>query len=234
MLILGKKYKKILENPLKRENLDVLWLPDNQYVDKRLAGHVDLSMLRLGDGRLMAAPYLIGSREVRYLIEMGLKVDTADILQSENYPADAGLNMCVVGEYLIYDPAAAYKKAVDHLIKENGKIPIFCRQGYTRCSTCVVDGHSIITSDEGIAKAAGEGGLDVLKITPGHVILDGFSYGFIGGATFSLPDGRLAFTGRLDKHPDKATIEIFLEQRNVQPVYLTDEEIFDIGGGICI
>ena len=40
----------------------------------------------------------------------------------------------------------------------------------------------------------------------------------------------IAFTGKLDLHPDKNKIIDFIETRNIHPVYLTDKEIFDIGG----
>ena len=53
---------------------------------------------------------------------------------------------------------------------------------------------------------------------------------YIGGSAFKIAKSTIAFTGKLDLHPDKNKIIDFIETRNIHPVYLTDKEIFDIGG----
>ena len=111
---------------------------------------------------------------------------------------------------------------------------ISCKQGYARCCTCVVDEGAIITSDRGIAAAARKKGIEVLEISAGHIALEGFPYGFIGGASFKLEKNILAFTGTLDRHPDREAIGQFLFLRKVHPVYITQEPVFDIGSAIPI
>lgn len=91
-----------------------------------------------------------------------------------------------------------------------------------------------MTADRGIGLAARKAGLEVLLIDPGHVALEGFSYGFIGGAVFKISRSKLAFTGTLDKHTSKKEILNFLENHQVEPVFLTEKPIFDIGSGIPI
>lgn len=93
-----------------------------------------------------------------------------------------------------------------------------------------MDENSIITADRGIAAAARKNRIDVLVIRPGFIALDGFPYGFIGGAAFKMAKETLAFTGTLDWHPDQAAIEEFLAARKIKPVYITHYPIFDIGG----
>lgn len=97
-----------------------------------------------------------------------------------------------------------------------------------------MDESSVITSDGGIAAVAGKAGLNVLRIAPGHILLDGFETGFIGGAAFKLSPGLLAFTGRLDGHPDGERIESFLRARRVEPLYLTDSPVFDVGSAVLL
>ena len=60
-------------------------------------------------------------------------------------------------------------------------VQISSRQGYSRCSVCVVSDNAIITADEGICRSAEAHGVDVLKIRPGYIDPPGFDYGFIGG-----------------------------------------------------
>ena len=74
----------------------------------------------------------------------------------------------------------------------------------------------------------------MLKIRPGYIDLPGFDYGFIGGASFKISDTKLAFTGRLDSHPDAELITEFASLHNVDIVYITDKPAFDIGGVIPI
>ena len=85
-----------------------------------------------------------------------------------------------------------------------------------------------------VAAAAEAAGLRVLWIQPGHIHLDGFPYGFIGGAAFKLASDKLAFTGSLDMHPDREAILSFLRERCMEPVFLTKEAIFDIGSAVPI
>ena len=115
-----------------------------------------------------------------------------------------------------------------------GGVPVTVAQGYAKCAVCVVNDHSIITADAGVSRAAKNAGLDVLDITAGHVALDGYAYGFIGGAAFKIRNDTLAFTGTLDTHPYKERILRFLADRGQKAVFLTDEPIFDIGGAITL
>ena len=213
---IGEKYRERLEGPLAALGVCAFWLPDNPNVDTRLSGHADLMLLDLGGGRVLT--YLDG------LPDIGLEVVKVEG-QGRVYPEDARLCACVVGRYCIHD----FRISDPHI---TGFERIQVRQGYARCSTCVVDERSVITSDAGIAKAAARHGIDVLGIRPGYIELEGFDTGFIGGASFKLSPERMAFTGRLDLHPDRARIEAYLRGRGVEPVYLTERPAFDIGSAV--
>ena len=232
LLIIGQKYAELLQSSLQLLNVDVLELPDNPNVDPRLSGHADLSVLHVGTNRLILADYLKKSEFSEKLACLGEKVLYYEEKQDVNYPLDAGLNVCFVGSKLICNPATASGQIVNHLTNNNTIIR--CRQGYSRCSVCVVDGNSIITADTGIADAAEYAGLSVLKVKPGLANLVGFSDGFIGGAAFKLSSGELAFTGTIADSLERNRIEEFIRRRGVEPVYLTDIDLFDIGGAVTI
>ena len=94
-------------------------------------------------------------------------------------------NAVCTGKYFIHnlqytDPdllaAAEAKAAAEH----TSLTKIHVKQGYTRCSLLPVDDQSFITSDTGIAKTLADYDTDVLLIRPGHILLPGFDYGFIG------------------------------------------------------
>ena len=213
---LGEKYRENLEKPLQNLGITPFWLPENRTVDPRLSSHADLVLLHLG-----------GNRVLTYLDRLpDIGLDAVKVTgQGREYPADARLCACVVGRFCIHN----------FRISEAGVAGferVDVRQGYAKCCTCVVDAHSVITSDAGIARAAARHGLDVLRIRPGYVDLPGFDTGFIGGAAFKSAPDVLAFTGRLDHHPDWPEIEHFLRGRGVEPLFLTDMPAFDIGSAV--
>lgn len=233
-VIIGEKYCNILQNGIKSLGINALFMPDNPYVDPRLSGHADLSVLHLGGNRLLLAPYLKRSSFSQQLEDRGFDIRFADIEQSALYPNDAQMNVCILGNKVIYNPKTVPDTIVKYLTIENGAIQISSRQGYSRCSVCVVNDNAIITADEGICRSAKAHGIDVLKIMPGYIDLPGFDYGFVGGASFKISDTKLAFTGGLDRHPDAEQIIEFTSLHNVDIVYITDKPAFDIGGAIPI
>ena len=107
---------------------------------------------------------------------------------------------------------------------------IHTNQGYARCSTCVVDETSVVTSDEGIAAVLEQEGIEVLRIRPGFVRLPGYDTGFIGGCCGKIGQDLLYFTGKLSSHPDGETIRAFAEQRGVHVVEGAASALLDIGG----
>lgn len=234
IVLIGEKYADKLEIPLKNQGISPIFIPNNPLVDPRLASHADLSVFYAGGKRIYLAPFLQNADFIKKLNDLGAETVLADIKQTPQYPHDAGLNIAVIGNSIIYNPKVSYKSAVDFLTIDYKYRAIPCKQGYAKCSVLVVNERSLITEDRGIADSATAAGLDVLEITPGYVLLDGFTHGFIGGAGFKLNSGELAFTGTLDLHPDKQRILDFLSARNITPAYLTSEPIFDIGSAITL
>lgn len=231
-LIYGEKYAEILEKALISLHIESILLPDNPDIDEHLSAHADLSVLHAGGETLFLAPYLKGNAFASQLESRGAQLDYPVMRQECKYPGDAQFNCSVVGKSVICNPKTAAFHIVDYLTNSEMKNLIPVHQGYSRCAVCIVDRESVITADRGIAKAARAGGLQVLLIQEGHVRLDGYAYGFIGGAAIKLASDKLAFTGRLDSHPDRDAILRFLSNRGVEPVYLSHGPAFDIGSAI--
>lgn len=232
-ILIGEKYFELLEKPLEKLGINAVSIPGNGYVDPRLSSHGDLSVLHTGGNFLWLAPHLRLSRFANRLSAMEFALDYPDISQSAAYPGDAQLNVCICGKYAICNQSIVPEDIVRHLTIKGFEI-INCRQGYAKCSVCVVDEGAIITADRGVEAVAKEAGLDVLLIEPGYIALDGFDYGLIGGSSFKISRSKLAFTGALDEHPSKNDILRFLKAHEVEAVYLTEQPIFDIGSGIPI
>ena len=230
-VLIGEKYFELLEKPLEKLGIRALSIPNNGFVDSRLSGHGDLSVLHTGGNCLWLAPHLRKSRFADRLSAMGFTLDYPDMIQSATYPEDAQLNVCICGKYAICNKFIVPMGIVNYLTFRGFEV-VDCRQGYAKCSACVVDEGAIITADRGIETAARKAGLDVLLIEPGYISLDGFTFGFIGGSSFKISRSKLAFTGTLDVHPNRDEILQFLEKHEIEAVYLTEKPAFDIGSGI--
>ena len=211
---------------LAAQGIEPFWLPDAAALDPKLAGHADLIVFRAGT-RIFAAAEAVPCI-VSFLTNRGYAVEPVSGL-GKTYPRDVPLCICATGRYTIYNEATACIPAV----AAAGGIPVRVRQGYARCAAAIVDDHSIITADASVSRASKIAGMDVLDIAPGHVTLDGYDTGFIGGASFLYKD-TVYFTGTLDKHPDRERIVAFIAEHGKSPVFLTDRPIFDIGGAIPV
>ena len=233
LCVIGEKYLSLLQKPLDDLGIEVLTVPDNKCVDQRLSFHADLSVFHAGGKQLFLASCLKNTDFVEKLTQSGFDLHFCAENQEKTYPYDAMLNICSLDNSFIHSPKVSDKAVISFLMGQ-GRREISCKQGYCRCSVCVVDDKSIICADKGISTACRNQGIDVLEIQPGSIELKGFDYGFIGGAAFKISSEKLAFTGTLDHHPDKSAILDFLEEHQVSPVFLTDIPIFDIGSAVPI
>ena len=231
-LLIGEKYAELLRKSLEKLEISPIFVPDNPNIDPRLSGHVDLSVLHTGGEGIFLAPYLRGSAMAESLRELGADIRWPEIVQARDYPHDAQLNLCMAGRTVFYNSRSASNEIVNHFTSNGAFEMLDGRQGYARCSICVADDRAVICADRGLYELALRAGFDALLISAGHIELSGYAYGFIGGASFKLSRKRMAFTGRLDGHPDRDRILEFLSAHGIEPVYLTELPVFDIGSAI--
>ncbi len=228
-LIIGERYRSRLAKPLEDLGIEAMWMRDNPYIDPRLAGHVDLSAIRLEKRLIVAGHIIVDPLFVNHLTNRGYELISAEREQGARYPADVNLCACIAGNQLIHNLRHTDSEVLKYF---DGK-KIHVNQGYTRCSCCAVDADALISSDSGIEYTARENDIEVLKINAGGIRLSGFDYGFIGGAAIALEDAVL-FSGRLENTRDMRSIESFIRSRGKLPVYLTEDIAFDIGGAIVL
>ncbi|MCX8124835.1 MAG: hypothetical protein N3F66_11845 [Spirochaetes bacterium] len=201
-------------------------------VERPIAGHPDIQLCIIGQyivyqpaidpAFLQSLISLLSHKEYAF-------IKGQSMLQTE-YPYDCAYNCAYTGTVAFHNT-----KVTDSSIKEilatihQCSDPIIhVNQGYTKCSTCIVDTDAIITSDISIHKAAKTHTIDSLLITPGYIDLPGYKYGFIGGASGIAAD-TVYFTGTLATHPDYNHIIDFIAQHNKKIVFLSDLPAIDIG-----
>lgn len=146
----------------------------------------------------------------------------------DEYPYDIAYNCALVGNYLFCNEKYTDAEILSYC-KENGLKVLNTKQGYSKCSICVVSDNAIITADKNIFNVATDNNIDVLLTENKGIILKGFDEGFIGGATGLLEKDLLCVNGNIKLHKDYYRINEFCEKYGVRIISLTDEPIYDIG-----
>ena len=229
-VIVMTNYNKQLIHTLKEYNIEIInseniscLLPFEQY-------HTDLQFLHYNKDTVFVLKECTNLKEnlKKYfpnVIEISKNIE-------KEYPNNVMLNCVVLNDKLICNTKTIADEVLQMAIKDNLKI-INVNQGYTKCSTCIVNENAIITSDKSIYKSC-KNEMDVLLIRQGYIELSRTDYGFIGGSSFKYNRNILAFTGKIKLHPDYKSIKSFAQNHNVELLSLTENTMIDIGSIIPI
>lgn len=204
----------------------VILVPKDPRFDPRIASHPDL-IITIVDNSLIidenADPRIfmqLDALQVPYI--------RSSCALKSRYPEDAAYNAVVTGQHLIHKLNSTNTLVLQHCIY-SGMALVNVKQGYSKCSTVVVDDNHLISSDHGICRTVGNlSGIDILPIQSGFVELEGFDYGFLGGCSGVIGD-TLVFHGDLSRHPDFIKIKEFARAAGKKLLYFTDFPLRDIG-----
>lgn len=144
----------------------------------------------------------------------------------ETYPDDVLYNVCNIGKYVISRPLCTAIEIFSEY-RNLKKEFLNARQGYAKCSICVVNENSAITADDGMYNLLKRNNINVLKINDGYVSLYNMK-GFIGGAS-GLINNTLYFNGDIKTHPDYENIKSFCNNVGVDIYSLNNGPLIDIG-----
>ena len=215
---------------LYRLGYKVIALPPYGKLEKAVASHPDMLIFPLCGKLITSKEYYNENRslldEILFCAGFELLISEKEI--GDRYPDNVCFNAARVGKYLIANTEYTAKEILS-VADEIGLIPINIKQGYSKCSICVVSEDAVITSDSGIYKTLSEKtDLDVLKIREGFVDLPPFAYGFIGGAT-GADNKNVYFCGDLNTHPDADKIRAFCQKHSKNAVSLSGGNLIDVG-----
>jgi hypothetical protein len=217
-----------LEYTLTRDGFDVLSIPPSPRLAPPVRSHSDMLIFPIGD-TIFCHKSFAKENEVflSHLRARGYNIRGIGGEYREDYPHDVRFNAAIIGKRIFIGFRTEADEICAYAI-ENGFEIIRVRQGYTKCSTCIVSENAIITADATIEKAARDIGIDVLRISDGHVDLHGYSHGFIGGASGAFSD-TVYFTGDPRLHPDGDKILEFCQKHGKKVSFMEGKKLFDIG-----
>ncbi|MGM9637856.1 MAG: DUF6873 family GME fold protein [Eubacteriales bacterium] len=227
-LFLSKRAATSIGNAKELAEITLVPLPSFDRLPAPVSDHPDMLIFPVKGGRqlILYEGYYQSNRTL--FDSLPFLIDTIPDPILPVYPHDIKLNYLAVGDRLIGRTDLVHPKLTE------GRIFIKVRQGYARCSVCRVGKSAAITADPSIKQALISMGMEVLTIRPGHIHLEGYDYGFIGGASFGI--GRqICFFGDLSRHPDGAAMDAFIRKQGYTAVNLLPEkELSDFGGGLFI
>ncbi len=221
------EYTKELFN---KDGIEVLEIISESVLSTPVSFHADLQCIHLKNERI-----LLNKNQTDLKIELenlGFNVDLFEIKKGE-HPFDCCVNAAFIGNKVICKFDILEEKLKKYIV-DNKLNVINVNQGYSKCSVCIVDDNSIITEDESVKNTCEKHGFDVLFIRKGFVRLDGYDYGFIGGASFKTDKDTLAFIGKVENHPDYERIRDFTSKKGIRIRSYSDFELTDVGSIIPI
>ena len=214
---------------LEKTGLRVIKIPCTERVSGPVSGHPDIQLF-IHRNTAFVHPHI----DLNFLkqLENFCDVKTCTTALWQEYPSDIPYNIACTGSFAIHRLDRT-EPSIQNQLKDDGITLLDVKQGYSKCSTLVVDEKSIITPDASIDAAARSAGMDSLLISPGHVDLPGYRYGFIGGAAGRFMN-MVLLTGTIDGHPDRDRIHEFIESRGLKVKVLSKQRVLDTGSILVV
>lgn len=225
--ILDGRTSDIIVNNLEKLNIKVVKTIKCEELEESVQFHPDMVMHPIASNTVIVAPNVFDYYDEQ-LSKLGIIVLKGDRVLSSKYPFDIAYNVGRLKNVAIHNFKYTDEKII-YFLKKNNVEFINVKQGYSKCSLAVVDESSGITADVTIFDRLSKMGYEMLLIESGYIDLKNQKYGFIGGASGNYSKDICLFTGKLHKHPDAQKIENFIEGKNKRIIYLSDDNIVDLG-----
>lgn len=227
-VLIDKRMPEDMKKRLNDFGIETLDIDRHPNLYEAVSCHPDMVLHHVHDNIIVYEP-LVNSGVVEALRDMGFVLVQGCSKIKPYYPHNIAYNVALVGKNAFHNFKYTDPVLKQLLVNNNFKL-IHVNQGYAKCSICIVDENSIITSDKGIHKQAVKHGIDSLLIPPQKsIILKGLDHGFIGGATGKLAYNKLAICGSLINIEGCEMIKNFLKVRNIEIIELGNDDIYDVG-----
>ncbi len=226
-VLLSYKAPVSVVNAIENLGIEVVSSCEHKNISREISDHADMHIAKISDDLFVCAPEVYDY----YKAYMGEKLICGNTYLGCNYPGDIAYNVARVGGFAFHNIKYT-DPVVLKCFNDNGIKLISVNQGYTKCNMCIAD-TCVITSDDGIYKSCVEHGITALKISQGHIALDGYDYGFIGGASGQICSDTIFFAGDITCHPDFSLIDEFLSENGIKYISVSETPLVDIGSVIA-
>jgi len=224
---------------------DIVYVPSSQKSYWQINHHVDIHLLRVLNRLFIdhetfdkLRVTLQGLRDLQFDVSedkiywKNYEIHSINSHLADRYPLSVCFNAKYCNNLLIHNLVMTEPQIMTYVLENNIKT-IHTKQGYTGCSLLLLNEAAGITSDRGLFQTLSEKAIDILLIQKGFIELKGFSYGFIGGASFVIGK-TVYFNGDLSLHPDAKTMLDFLKKKGYEAVMVPKKPLKDIGSAIIL
>lgn len=211
----------------KATGIKAIALPKYEKLDDPVSSHADMLVCVLEDHIFFYSDYYDKNKEIFKKIS-GYKIVLVEKECKSKYPNDIGLNVLVIGKKIFCNVKNTASEILALAKKDNYEI-IDVKQGYSACSTMVLDENHAITGDNGMCKVLINSGIETLLIDPKEIRLDGYNHGFVGGSVGVL-DKNAYFFGEIKALSDGEKMIKFLKKTGIEEKYISKNQLFDFGG----
>ena len=218
--LVNKLIRKTIINSLE-EYGKVYYADKIREISDSVAFHPDMQMHFVSENTAFCEPTLY--EYYKAVLPDYIKLMSGKTALKAVYPLNCAYNIAKIGNYVICNTKYADKTILKYYEENNFNI-VHINQGYAKCNISVIGKNKIITEDRGIYKAIKDiPYIKTILINHASVLLDGYDYGFIGGATGCV-DNKLLLCG-------KANEELKNELTNNKIDYqeLDNEKLEDFG-----
>ncbi len=188
--------------------------------------HPDMSICPLYNGDVVVAKE--GYDYYKKILPASLNVIKGENDLKKDYPFDIAFNVVILNGKLFHNLKYTDKAILKYCQNKNLEF-VNVKQGYTKCSTLIVDEKSVITSDEKLNEIYLQNGIDSLFVSNDDILINNFDHGFIGGCGGKISKDTIGFFGDITKHKDFLKIKEFLTKRNITHKMITYGPLFDYG-----
>lgn len=227
-VIVSGIHNKIIDY-LNNNNISVIKSEKLSRIDKPVQYHTDMQAIHLGNDKFLVEKNCISLQ--KELTNIGAKIILSDKSLAYNYPNDIALNALIINKYVIGN--IKYLDFNITNLSKNGYTLINTKQGYSRCSTAIINNNAVITADKSILKSL-KNSLDILLIENGDIKLNGYNYGFIGGSCGLIDKDILLFFGNIKEHRNYNKIKSFARNNGIYIEQTGNYMLEDIGGMIQV
>lgn len=227
LAVVDGRINKEIEYNLNSMGIKLIKTLKNKYLYDAISYHPDVIMHHINNQKIVVAPNV--DEKFLYTLENeGFEIILGKTQLESKYPKNVAYNVARLKNNAILNIKYTDEVLLEELHKLNLEF-INVKQGYAKCSICVVDENSIITSDNGIHNIAINNSIDSLLIKQGYIDLFELNYGFIGGSSGLISKNKISFFGNLNTHPDYEVIKNFLNKKQKKPINLYEGRIIDYG-----
>ena len=201
-------------------------------------GHPDLQFFRI-EKKVIAHQGLC-KNQMELLSKLGASIILGNSSLSLPYPKNIPYNALLSPDLFMHrldstDPIILNE--IQELKKSKDISLVNVRQGYSRCSCAYVGNNSYITEDIVMTERLLALGKQVFYQKHSNVYLEGFDFGFIGGAISLISihgEELVLISGSLDSYFYGKELKEFLKRRNIRYECIGEGKLMDRGTIISI